>query len=103
MQGIFGGYADIYALFVGSDGECAAEDISSGCGEMGITGGADTGGAQVQAPSSEGLTEAAPALAVLPDLLPAFMDRMTGRPDAASVSSDEFVAFWEHLSRNAEL
>ena len=119
-QGIFGGYADIYALFVGSDGECAAEDISSGCAEMGITGevgstGVTGGdgidghhrnhrwGGQVQMPSTEGFTRAAPVHAVLPELLPSFMDRMTGRPGAASVSSEEFVAFWEHLSRSAEL
>lgn len=40
--------------------------------------------------------------AVLPDLLPELMERLTGRADATSVSREEFVAFFEELSRQAD-
>jgi hypothetical protein len=75
-QGIFGSYGDIHGLLAPSaaDGTCRAEDVASGCAEMGIP--------------------------IAPELLRPLMERMTRRRGAESISKDEFVAFWEHLARS---
>lgn len=69
-QGLVASYADIYTALdsLGDDG-CSAGDVASGCAAMGVV--------------------------IAPELLPAIMERMTGREGAVSMSRAEFVSFCE--------
>lgn len=66
--GIADDFQGIYkVLDSAGDGNANAGDLASACLEMGVE--------------------------VLPELVPELMERITGRPDAASITCDEFVAF----------
>lgn len=69
-QGLVASYADIYTALdsLGDDG-CSAGDVASGCAAMGVI--------------------------IAPELLPAIMERMTGREGAVSMTRVEFVSFCE--------
>jgi len=67
-QGLVADYSEIYrVLDSAGDNRCSAGDLASGCLEMGID--------------------------IAPELLPAVLERMTGREGAETMDCDEFTAF----------
>jgi hypothetical protein len=67
-QGLVADYSEIYrVLDSAGDNRCSAGDLASGCLEMGID--------------------------IAPELLPAVLERMTGREGAETMTCDEFTAF----------
>jgi hypothetical protein len=67
-QGLVADYSEIYrVLDSAGDNRCSAGDLASGCLEMGID--------------------------IAPELLPAVLERMTGREGAETMACDEFTAF----------